>query len=308
VADDEVHQAFLDVGPDRGAGARLGQGAGGGTREVDVFRRRAGQVGQVRDRDHDVDLQFLGDVRAHRDDGTTALLRRAVAGEEVGDHLGGPDGGGQADALGRFGEERVETFQRDREVGPSLGAGDGVYLVQDHRPHPPQARASARGEDEVERLRRGDKDVRRPGAEGAALGRRGVARAGSDADLRQGEAGPRGGVADADQRGAQVPLDVGGEGLEGGDVEHAAPLGGRGERLGEQAVDRPEERGEGLARAGRRDHEGVAAARDGVPRARLRGGRRRERPGEPRARGGGEARQRVVVSAGVRAVVGHRVP
>ena len=84
---------------------------------------------------------------------------------------------------------------------------------------------------------------------------------------------------------AQVALDVVGEGLERAHVQDAHPRL-RGPRLARQAIDRPQERGERLARAGGRGQQHVLARCDRRPRAALGGGRRRERLLEPaRARG-----------------------
>ena len=94
-----------------------------------------------------------------------------------------------------------------------------------------------------------------------------------------------GGLPDAGQRRAQVALDVDGQRLERADVEHpAAPLRVLGHGRGGQPVERGQERGQGLARPGRRDDQGVLAARDRVPgallgRRRARRRRRRTRPG-----------------------------
>ncbi len=100
---------------------------------------------------------------------------------------------------------------------------------------------------------------------------------------------------DADERCPQVALDVDAERLERGDVQHAGSvlrvvvLRRRGE-----PIERPEERGEGLARPGRRDDERVTPRRDRIPRPRLRGSRLGERAREPLPRGGGEALERGV--------------
>ena len=118
-----------------------------------------------------------------------------------------------------------------------------------------------------QRLGRGDQDVRRGAAEPAPLVGRGVAGADADRDVGLGQAEPGGRVPDAGQRCPQVALDVDGERLQRGDVEHPAAtlrLGRR--RLRGQPVERPEERGEGLAGAGRGDDQGVASGRDGRPR------------------------------------------
>lgn len=75
---------------------------------------------------------------------------------------------------------------------------------------------------------------------------------------------------------AQVALHVHRQGLERRDVEHPAPVlrGDAGRGFGGQPVQRPEERGQRLARAGRRDHQCMPARRArALPRSR-RAGRR----------------------------------
>ena len=109
-----------------------------------------------------------------------------------------------------------------------------------------------------------------------------------------------GGVPDADERAAQVALDVDGERLQGGDVQDpAAGLRSSGRGCDGEPVEGPEEGGEGLARAGRGDHEGVVAAADRRPGAVLRGRGRAEAAPEPRGGGGGEAVEDVVGHVGV---------
>ena len=124
------------------------------------------------------------------------------------------------------------------------------------------------GQHQVERLGRRDQDVGRVADHVAPvlLGR--VARADPDLHVR----------ADPAQRRAQVLLDVVGERLQRRDVDEPRAAGGR---LGDEPVERPEERGERLARAGRGGDQRVRAGRDRRPRLRL--GRRRllERPPEP---------------------------
>ncbi len=115
----------------------------------------------------------------------------------------------------------------------------------------------------------------------------------ADVDVGLGQAEAGRGVPDAGQRCPQVALDVDGERLHRGDVEDpAAPLGvGRG-GLGGEPVERPEERGQGLAGAGRGDDQGVAARADGLPGAGLGGRGVGEGALEPRLGGGGEAAER----------------
>ncbi len=74
-----------------------------------------------------------------------------------------------------------------------------------------------------------------------------------------------GDAGDAGQRGAQVAFDVDGQRLERGDVEHPGAGSCSVARCG-QPVDGPQERGQRLARSGRRDHQGVLAVGDRRPR------------------------------------------
>ena len=117
---------------------------------------------------------------------------------------------------------------------------------------------------------RGDEHVGRGAVEAAPLVGRGVAGAGADGDVAApGSPSRWRGLAQPGQRRAQVALDVDRQGLHRGDVEDpAAALRLLGHRGGGQPVQRPEERGERLARAGGRDDQRVLAVGDRLPRAR----------------------------------------
>ena len=137
--------------------------------------------------------------------------------------------------------------------------------------------ARARGQHQVERLRRRDQHVRTacaasPGARAAACRRCGCA--------------TRDVAADALERSAQVLLDVVRERLQRRDVDQPGPALSLGSGLGHQAVERPQECGERLARAGRGRHEHVLTARDRRPGLGLRlGGRSNERVNQSRTCG-----------------------
>ena len=98
---------------------------------------------------------------------------------------------------------------------------------------------------------------------------------------------PLRGLRDADERRPQVALDVDPERLQRRDVEHAGAVPRiLGPRRRRQPVERPEERRQRLARAGRRDDEGVLAptrspARPRPARASARGTRPRTTPASP---------------------------
>ena len=182
-------------------------------------------------------------------------------------------GRGQADPLDLMLGGLAEALEREREVGAALGRGDGVDLVDDAPAGVGEQVLGATGEHQVQRLGGRDEDVRCAAQHLAALLLRGVA--GAHGDLQIG--------ADPADGGAQVAVDVIGERLQRGDVDEADPpvLDVRGRRLGRELVDPVEERGERLARAGRRRDEHVLAGGDRRPRLLLGGGRAGERTGEP---------------------------
>ena len=119
-----------------------------------------------------------------------------------------------------------------------------------------------------------------------------------------------GGPGDADQRGPQVAVDVVGQRLQRGDVQHPgarASLAAGVRRPAclrslrpltagrqEEAVDGVEERRERLARSGRCRDEHVVAGGGGLPGRDLRRRRSGERLGEPGPRGLGEPPEGVV--------------
>ena len=163
---------------------------------------------------------------------SNGLVRRRLhhdglggAAEEAGDLLDRAHGGRQPDALGGLLQQRVEALEGERQVRAALGGGDRVDLVDDDGLDAGQRLPGPRGEDQEQRLRGGDEDVRRPGGEprrssaGVSPERTPTSTVGSGSPRRC--AAWRMPVSGR----AQVALDVDGERLERGDVEHpAAPL------------------------------------------------------------------------------------
>ncbi len=195
----------------------------------------------------------------------------------------------------RAAELRLQPLDAQREVRAALGARDGVDLVEDHGPHVGEDLAGLRGQHQVQRLGRGDQDVRGVAQHRGTLARRRVAGADRHAHLLA--------EAEAAERRAQVALDVVGERLQRGHVEQArAVIVER--RGGDKAVEAPEERGERLARAGRGADQDVLAGRDRRPRLRLRRGRRFEGVGEPVTDEWGEGAERHAVPTLACAVAG----
>ena len=224
------------------------------------------------DRHVDLEVQRLADPRVDE----RARARRAD--HEAPDLLERVLRRRQADALRLALLERGEAFERQREVRAALRRRDGVDLVEDDRLDAREDLARAAGEHEVERLGRGDEDVRRVAAHRGAVALRRVAGAHADGQRR----------ADPAQRRAQVAVDVVRERLQRRDVDEARVV----RRLPSQPVEPPEERGERLARSRRRRDERVLARGDRRPCLRLDLGRALEGGGEPVADRGCELRQR----------------
>src|SRR5207249_9526756 len=115
--------------------------------------------------------------------------------------------------------------------------------------HASQSVAREACEDEVQRLRRSDEDVRRLALVARALARRRIARPYRDGGLAVLDAQTLRLPHDPDERLAQVALDVDGEGLQRRDVQDPGPRLRRCRRE-LQAIDRGEERRESLSGAG----------------------------------------------------------
>ena len=160
------------------------------------------RLAHVLDGHDDLEIELLRDARVDE-------LDLACARDEAADLLHRALRRGQADALERLLDEPLQPLHRQRQVRAALRARDGVHLVEDQRPDSPQVLARARGQQEVERLRRGDQDVRRVPEHLRPLLLRRVAGADGDAQLRL---EPR-------ERPAQVALDVVVERLQRRDVD-----------------------------------------------------------------------------------------
>jgi hypothetical protein len=174
-------------------------------------------------------------------------------------------------------------------VCAALRGGERVDLVDDDPLDTAQRLARLAREDQVQRLRCGDEDVRRLLSEVPPLLRGRVARPHPDARLGHRLAAALGRERDAVQRAAQVALDVVHERLERADVEHAqAALRIGRPLLRRESVETPEERRERLAGPGGGADERVVAVRNRRPALALGIGRLTERGPEPVGRGRSE--------------------
>ena len=277
VLQDLGEDARVDAGPD--AGALRGEGHRGGP--AAQLGDRLAQFAHVFHGDDHIDLERFADTGVDDDH----RARGAVVGaapEEAGDLLERALGGRQADALRRSLGDLLEPFERQHEVRATFGGRQGVDLVDDDGLDVHQRIARRRGEHQIQALGRGDEQVGRSADECLTVFRRGVARAHGDGGLGIGLTQPLGGQADAEQRGAQVLLDVERQRTQRRDVEHPRALLRIGRGRGAQPVDAGQERGEGLARAGGCADERVLACSDVRPALHLGRGGFGERRGEPR--------------------------
>ena len=165
----------------------------------------------------------------------------------------------------------------------ALVTHEGVDLVDDQCAYVSEGRPEPLArEQDVERLGRGDQDVRRPARHGLARGGQRVAGADRHAHLGKLQPVGRRGGPDPRQRGPEILLDVVVQRTERRDVDDVdtvlQPLL---EPETVEVIERPEERGEGLARARRGDDQGVAPRGDRLPAFTLRACRLAEGVGEP---------------------------
>ena len=237
---------------------------------------------QRRGRDLDAEVEVAERARVHE------VARASGAGQESRHVFQRLLGGGKPDALQRLAGQRLQALQREREMRAALVPHEGMDLVHDHAAHGREHPAAAvAGQQEVQRFRRRDQDVRRPLGHRRALALWRVARSHLHAHLGQALVGG----ADLGQGTLKVLLDVVGQGTQRRDVEDVRFVGELTPPL-QQRVDRGEERGQGLARARGRGDQDVAALADEGPAFALGRGRLAETIGEPALHGGVESGQR----------------
>jgi hypothetical protein len=183
-------------------------------------------VGQFQGQVQSPAVAGIHDRAARRPVRVVPVLARAD--QQPGDRLDRPLGGGQAHPLHRLPGDVRQPFQGEGQVRAALVPGHRVDLVHDHGAGAAQhGPAPFRGQQQVERLRRGDQDVRRVLEHGGPFGRRRVTGPDRDADGRRGQPEPPGRRGDLPQRRLQVLLDVGGQRLQRRHVHHLRPRPGR---------------------------------------------------------------------------------
>ena len=194
-------------------------------------------------------------------------LRRRVTGQECGDGFDRRLRRREADALERRCRDLLEPLEGQGEVRAAAGVDDRVNLVDDDGLDGSEHGAAAlAGQQQEQRFRRRDQDVRRLPQHGGALALRRVAGADGDGDARGGETGALGVARDVAARHRQVLVNVRAERLERRYIHHADFVRQRrSQAFAEELVERREESRERLAGPGRRRDERVAAGSNRLP-------------------------------------------
>ena len=169
-------------------------------------------------------------------------------------------------------DQTVEPLQAEGEVGTSFVPGEGVDLVDDHGPHRAEhLPAACRCEEEVERLRRRDYDLRPVADHCRPLGRRRVPVTDRDLHIRRFEPKVPRDLGDLGEGLAEILAHVDGERSQRRDVHDVgAPSGFPGLGRPVAAIDRHQERRQCLARSGGRGDQRVDSRSDGLPTGGLR--------------------------------------
>ena len=170
-------------------------------------------------------------------------------------------------------------------MGSAFVGDEGVDFIDDDGVDVAQGFAAAGGgEQDVERLRGGDEDVRRELQHAGAVAGGSVSGAHHGADGGHEIAAGGGELLDLEERQVEVLLHVVAESFEGRDVEDLGALAKAAvEGLADERVDAGEKGGEGFAASGGGGDERVAAGEDVRPAGDLRLGGRAEARGEPLA-------------------------
>src|SRR6476646_6423607 len=158
----------------------------------------------------------------------------------------------KTDADRRPMRQRLKPLERKREMRAALVIGYGVNFINDYGLNISQdGPALFRREEDVERLRRGNEDVRWAFEHGPALVHKRVTGRDGSANLRHEQAALSRHLKNFAERGFEVLLNVVAEGLERRDVEDFCPvLQISGQRLADQAVNAGKKCGQSLAGTG----------------------------------------------------------
>ena len=163
--------------------------------------------------------------------------------------------------------EHVQALQRDGQMRATLVVGNGMDLVHDHGLDIAQQLAALfRREQNVQRLRSSDQNVRWGLEHPLPVGGRRIAGAHKSADLRHKEAALTGKASNLRQGTLQIRSNVVAEGFQRGDVNDLnLALELTGDSLVDEAINAGEKGSEGLTGSGRCRNEGRTSGKDVRP-------------------------------------------
>jgi len=189
----------------------------------------------------------------------------------------------QADALKRPLGNLLQPLEGQRQVRATARPDHGVDLVDDDGAGGAEQTATPLGrEQQIQRLRSGDQDVRRPLEDGSPFGLRGVAGTDGSGDARRLGALGFCKLTNAAPRFRKILVNVGAERFQGRDVHDADFVWQRrGRAFTDEVVDGDQKSRKRLSRAGRRRDERMPAVANGVPSKALRARRLAKRSTEP---------------------------
>ncbi len=237
------------------------------------FRQRA----ELLHRADYAQIKSLAHARIDHGDRTLATGIGESA-EIAGYFIQGPLCGGEADADKPARVQGFQAFQEKRQENAALVGTEGVNLVDDAVTDPAQGFASTGGQEQVQRFRRGDENMGRLAQEPLPFHLRSIAGADGNVDFRQWLLEAPGKIRNAFQGNLQIAIDVVIERFQRRYVQDLHSGGNR--ILPPQSVKAGKERGQGLARSGRRQDEGILAGSNGRPTLPL----RRRRPSQGMAK------------------------
>src|SRR5439155_6437782 len=154
---------------------------------------------------------------------TAAAPASVYTAQKPRDFVERPLRGRQAYPLRRPFAQRLEPFERQREVRAPFGRYERVDFVDDNGIDRSERFSGVRGEEQIQRLGRRDQNVGRLALEAGSLGLRRVTGPDGDCWRDIGVATARGDVRDTGQGRAQVSFDVYGQRFERRHIEHPAP-------------------------------------------------------------------------------------
>ncbi len=207
----------------------------------------------------------------------------AVAGQEVSDFFNRLLGCGEPDAHRRSIGQRFQSLQRKRQMCAALVIGDGVDFVNDNGFNIAQNRTtSLSGQQNVERLRRGDQNVRWPLQHGPPFVHERVAGADRCANLRHQQSTVARHLQNLAQRPFEILLDIVAQRFQRRHIQNfGAVFEMTGQCFAHQSINAGQKRGESFARAGRGRNERRAPGEDVRPSLFLRLGRRTKLSDKP---------------------------